>query len=98
MKSKGMPILITLLLAAGLPAQEYRGRIQGNVTDPSSAVVSGATVRLVNVATGVENLKQTDSHGRYLFDLVEPGTLYLDGRDARLQPLPPGKHPGPEPR
>ena len=89
MKSKGMPILITLLLAAGLPAQEYRGRIQGNVTDPSSAVVSGATVRLVNVATGVENLKQTDSHGRYLFDLVEPGryslTVEMQGFSRFLQ-------------
>jgi hypothetical protein len=65
-----------LLLAAVLPvlAQEYRGRIQGNVTDPTKAVIVGATVTLRNSNTGVAATRQTDETGHYLFDLVEPGT------------------------
>jgi hypothetical protein len=55
-------------------SQEYRGRVQGVVTDPSEAVIVGATVTLLNVSTGVSSVRQTDQTGRYLFDLVNPGT------------------------
>jgi hypothetical protein len=34
-------------------------------------------VRLRSVNTGVEIARQTDGYGRYLFDLVEPGTYVL---------------------
>ncbi len=66
------------LLTAGLAsAQEYRGRIQGNVTDPTNAVAVGATVTLHNTNTGVSTVRSTDVAGHYLFDLVEPGTYSL---------------------
>ena len=65
------------ILAANLSAQEYRGRIQGIVTDSTDAVVAGASLRLRNISTSVEVERQTDSFGRYLFDLVEPGTYVL---------------------
>ncbi|MEX2264931.1 MAG: carboxypeptidase regulatory-like domain-containing protein [Bryobacteraceae bacterium] len=58
-------------------AQEYRGRVQGVVADATDAVVAGAEVRLQSVNTGVEVVRQTDAYGRYLFDLVEPGTYAL---------------------
>ncbi|MFN7939038.1 MAG: carboxypeptidase-like regulatory domain-containing protein, partial [Bryobacteraceae bacterium] len=61
-------------LAILLPAQEYRGRIQGSVTDTTEAAVAGATVTLHNVETGVNSTRQTNDQGRYLFDLVLPGT------------------------
>ena len=84
-----MRVLIPLLLGAALSAQEYRGRIQGIVTDPSNAVIAGAPVRLVNIATGVANLKLTDGRGNYLFDLVEPGryslTVEMQGFSRYLQ-------------
>lgn len=48
--------------------------MQGTVTDPSQAVIVGATVTLTNVNTGVSSTRQTDQTGRYLFDLVLPGT------------------------
>jgi hypothetical protein len=65
------------LFASTASAQEYRGRIQGLVTDPSQAVVVGATVTLRNTNTGVSALRLTDTSGRYLFDLVEPGAYAL---------------------
>jgi len=58
-------------------AQEFRGRVQGTVMDPSQAVIVGATVTLTNVNTGVSTTRQTDQTGRYLFDLVLPGTYTL---------------------
>ena len=66
------------LLAAGLFGQEYRGRIQGTVTDTSQAAIVGATVTIVNTGTGVAATRQTSDVGHYLFDLVEPGTYTLN--------------------
>jgi hypothetical protein len=66
-------ILLVLLANVGY-GQEYRGRVQGLVTDTSKAVLANATVELLNVNTGVAATRHTGSDGLYLFDLVEPGT------------------------
>jgi Carboxypeptidase regulatory-like domain/TonB dependent receptor len=58
-------------------AQEYRGRIQGVITDPSQAVIVGAKVTLANVSTGVVTTQSANESGHYLFDLVEPGSYTL---------------------
>ena len=64
--------------AAGIAgAQEYRGRIQGTISDPSQSVIAGATVTLSNVNTGVNAVRTTNECGHYLFDLVEPGNYRL---------------------
>ncbi len=65
--------LAFVALAVSLQAQEYRGRVQGSVTDSSQAVVTGATVTLANLNTGVSSTRKTTDQGRYLFDLVLPG-------------------------
>ena len=67
-------LTVIILLAGIAVAQEYRGRVQGIVSDPSQAAVAGATVTLRNVNTGVEVVRQTDAAGHYLFDFVLPGT------------------------
>jgi outer membrane receptor protein involved in Fe transport len=65
-----------LILAVTFPAkaQDYRGRVQGIVTDSSQAAVAHAKITLSNVYTGVESVKTTDAAGAYLFDFVLPGT------------------------
>src|SRR6185369_6425433 len=67
-------VLLFLLLTFPGWAQNYRGRVQGVVTDQSQAVVGGATVTLLNVATGVSVVRQSSESGLYLFDSVDPGT------------------------
>jgi hypothetical protein len=67
-------VLFTTLLSAVLSAQEYRGRIQGLVTDSTGGVIAGAVVTLRNVNTGIVNQRKSSERGEYLFDLVEPGT------------------------
>jgi hypothetical protein len=66
-----------LALAGSLPAQDYRAKVQGIVTDTSDAVISGARVTLLNVNTGISAVKTTSSLGQYIFDLVEPGVYTL---------------------
>jgi len=65
---------LALLVAVPASAQEYRGRVQGLVTDSTDALVVGATVVLRNTGTGVQTGSTTDAAGTYLFDLIEPGT------------------------
>ncbi len=79
MKSRFSPtwmwaIALLLIFAASGVAQDYRGRIEGLVTDESKAVIAGSSVTLLNVKTGVRVVKQTSETGLYLFDLVDPGT------------------------
>jgi hypothetical protein len=77
--------LLLLTFVFGASAQEYRARIQGTVTDPSQAAVAGATVTLRNVNTGVENVRQTDAAGHYLFDLIIPGTYSVTAQASGFQ-------------
>jgi len=46
------------------------GAIRGTVTDPSGAVVPGATVHLTNPASGVDRSVISDSSGQFIFDNV----------------------------
>jgi hypothetical protein len=72
-------IALLLASAAALCAQEYRARIQGVVTDPSEAVIPAAKVALLN--------ENTDSSGRYVFDLVMPGVYTLRAEAAGFVPF-----------
>src|ERR1035437_10091363 len=64
---------LVLALAAALGAQETRGRVQGDVRDPSGALVAGANITLSNDESGVRSLKSTSETGHYMFDMVVPG-------------------------
>ena len=46
---------LILALAASLAAQETRGRVQGDVRDPSGALIAGANVTLSNDDSGVKH-------------------------------------------
>jgi hypothetical protein len=57
-----------------LSAQESRGTVRGEVTDPTHAIVPSAKVTLHNVGTNVDLTRQVDTSGFYVFDPVIPGT------------------------
>lgn len=82
MKTKSLlSVLLTLCFfatVAALHAQDYRGSVQGTVTDKTHAVVPGAVVSLINIKTGVANTQKSNSVGQYIFDYVEPGSYELD--------------------
>jgi hypothetical protein len=54
-------------------AQVLYGSLTGGVTDPSSAVVSGAKVRSAEIRTGVTQETTTDGNGIYRFITLLPG-------------------------
>src|SRR5262245_59013418 len=70
----GIAIAGWLLVAAlTANAQDYRGRVQGSVSDETHAVLPGVTITLHNDATGVGNTFVTNEVGHYIFDFVDPG-------------------------
>src|ERR1035437_8156944 len=60
-------LFLALALAATLAAHEMRGRVQGDVRDPSGALIAGANVTLSNDESGVRAAKSTRETGHYMF-------------------------------
>src|SRR5438552_2049179 len=69
-------LLLTLVFSFSVPgyAQTFRGAINGNVTDPSGAVVAGANVKATNEATGIALSTVTTSGGSFAFQDIPLGT------------------------
>ena len=53
------------------------GVVAGTITDPSGAVVNGATLTLTDVSTGTPRTAATNAVGRYIFVNVPPGKYDL---------------------
>ncbi len=70
---------LVILLGVVLPlfGQSDRGTITGTVSDPSGAVIPGATVTATNVATGVANKVTTTGAGAYTIPLLPFGNYRL---------------------
>ena len=60
-------LILSLLIAAAAPgrAQTDRGTITGQVTDHSDAMVPGASVKAIHVATNFERTVTTSNEGSY---------------------------------
>jgi hypothetical protein len=58
---------VLVFTAASLHAQNFRGAINGTVSDPSGAVLPGASVVLVSDATGVSYKAVSSSAGEFEF-------------------------------
>jgi hypothetical protein len=72
--------LITFLLFSPLTLVGQggaTGTILGTVLDNTGAVVTGATVTVTNVATGVSNQTKTSSSGDFTVPFLQPGTYKL---------------------
>src|SRR5579864_2261302 len=73
--------LLAVVFAIGLAAlscfgqaSAINGQIEGTVTDPSGAVVTGATVTITNVGTGFTRTLKTDESGFFRFPVLPLGT------------------------
>jgi len=71
-------VLTVLALLAGVVWAQGTGEITGLVTDPTGAVISGATIDLTNSATGEKRTTVTSTGGAYDFpNLPVVGTYTL---------------------
>ncbi|HXE75018.1 MAG TPA: TonB-dependent receptor [Candidatus Xenobia bacterium] len=77
-------VLICLGLLVGLPvwAVTQNALVTGDIFDPKGAPVAGATVRLINAATGFSATVQTDASGHFTFPSVPPGENYVLSAEA----------------
>src|ERR1700692_778479 len=69
-----MVVMFVLLSTALLVGQTFRGTILGSVTDPSGAYVASATVKVKNIATGLERTTTTSADGSYAVPELPIGT------------------------
>jgi hypothetical protein len=72
-KPIGLAVLLTCLFAVTAFSQTTTGSLTGTVTDPSGAVVAGATLTLVNPQTGAERSTTSNTEGRFDFTTLQPG-------------------------
>ena len=63
-------------------AQETTGGLQGTVTDPSGAVISGADVTVTSPALLGEKSLTTGASGYYRFANLPPGTYAITASGA----------------
>src|SRR5216684_8300314 len=82
-------LALSLAVVWCMPAfgQVVKGSISGTVTDPQGAVVSGATVKATNTATGVPISATTTSDGEFSFQDLPLGTYKIEVSSAGFRPV-----------
>jgi hypothetical protein len=78
---RGIGLLALILISALgqhlLAQSSLGGSINGTVTDPSGAAVSGASVQLTNEGTGVVTPTTTTSAGQFVYPVLNVGSYTL---------------------
>ena len=72
-KQLALIFFVVILTAASAGAQQDAATVTGEVTDPTGAVVPGATVTVTNVGTGIALTTVTNDSGVYTLPGLRPG-------------------------
>jgi carboxypeptidase family protein len=80
LRALGMLVCMTIVLCSA--QAQYRASIQGVVTDPQGAAVSGATVTLKNLDTNQTLTATTDENGIYNFNALPPSRFSITVEQA----------------
>src|SRR5262245_18742932 len=82
-------ILLVLLpiATASLFGQGVTQGVRGTVSDPSGAVVPGATVRAINIATGVPTSTVTTSAGLYSITTLNAAVYRIEVEQSGFKRL-----------
>jgi hypothetical protein len=79
-------LMLGIASASTAAAQRYLGGIQGEITDPSGAKVSGASVTAVEVSTHYKSEATTNDAGSYNFPALNPGSYTITVAAKGFQP------------
>src|SRR5207342_1036602 len=74
------PVALLIILATALPV--LAGDLHGKITDRTGSVLDGATISILNVATGEETTVVADSAGQYRVPAGTIGTYRVAVRHA----------------
>jgi hypothetical protein len=80
-------VLSALLLTSFAAAQNFRGGINGNVTDQAGAAIPGATVEITDDATGVTHQSVASSAGEYDFPDLPLGFYTVTATSSGFETL-----------
>ncbi len=84
--SVGLTSVLALLSFATLSAQTVTtGDVAGTVTDPSGAIIPGASVTLKNLDNGAEQTAVTNQSGNYRFTFLKPGNYTISAALSGLK-------------
>ncbi len=72
-----MALVLFAMCGANAHAADVNARIKGTVTDPTGAVIPGATVIATNIATGVKYPTTSQKDGGYFFAQLPIGTYSI---------------------
>jgi hypothetical protein len=75
-------ILVSFIGISALWAQTDRGTLTGTVTDPSGAVITGATVTATHMGTGLKTSITSGAGGNYTLPLLQIGTYRVSATHA----------------
>jgi hypothetical protein len=76
--ARSISIAISAVLFAAMAHAQYRTSIQGVVTDPTGAVVPGATLTLTNPATGEKQARVSNGDGVFNFNALAAARFRLE--------------------
>ncbi len=80
-----LPALFLLMIACvGASAQIDRAVLEGTVTDPTGAVIRGASVQVLAVDTGISQQQQTGSNGYYRFPGLAVGRYTVTATNPKF--------------
>jgi hypothetical protein len=79
-------IVVALCFLLHIAWADVAGKISGVVSDPSGALVAGATVTLNNVGNGTKQTTTTGDQGQYSFPVVPVGNYDLEVNSRGFQP------------
>src|ERR1700677_1560107 len=89
--SLSLPLLLLLLLVLGggpyAAAQTITATIIGTVTDPTGAVVSGASAKATNINTGYSQVATSGNDGTYRIPGLQIGQYEVDFTAAGFETL-----------
>ncbi len=82
-------LIVSIVATTSLVQAQYRTSIQGVVTDSTGAVVPGATLTLINPATGEKQVRTSDATGVYNFNALAaaPFTLEVEAKGFQKKVL-----------
>lgn len=65
-------------MIVSLYSQDFRGTIEGLVTDPSGAVIPGASIKIINIQTNETKEVKSNSQGYYTIPYLNPSIYTME--------------------
>ena len=82
LRALALTCVCVLLLSGVAIGQTFYGAVVGTVQDSTGAVIPGASVTIINLATGAQLTQETGDAGLYRFVALNPGQYRLEATSA----------------